>query len=117
MREQTLERLLQLHVEAHLRDVVTVILEGEGNDLALVQPIIAAVSAILLAHTAWWERDASGWLEVFDHVDLVALHDRVKSNRRAARPADAIVALVFAELSTELEPPRGGAFRVAPKAR
>jgi hypothetical protein len=75
---QVLARLHRPFGEAHLRDVLTILLESEGDELALVAPIITAVSALLLAHPQWWERDASAWLAAFDRVDRVALHARAK---------------------------------------
>ncbi|WMS43133.1 hypothetical protein RDV64_01640 [Acuticoccus sp. MNP-M23] len=56
----TLAKLLAAHVEAHLRDLLTIILENESEsrELALVAPITKAVSDVLLAHHAAYERNA-----------------------------------------------------------
>jgi hypothetical protein len=98
----TLAGLLAAHGEAHLRDVLALILHSENNGLALIAPVINAVSAVLLAHPTWWERDAGRVLEVVDRLNLVELHERARANRAAAKPADAIATMLHAALVAEL---------------
>lgn len=95
---QTLDKLFQEHGPDHLRDVLTTIAETENNGMALVAPIITAVSVVLRAHTDWWERDASRWLDVMDRLDLTRLHRIAKGNLRAAPAADAIATMLYLEL-------------------
>lgn len=104
--ERTLAKLLERHGPDHLRDVLTCLMESENNRMALVAPVLVAVSGLLVAHAAWWERDAGRWLEVLDRLDLAALHERVKANREAAKPAHAIATVLYAELSREFGVPR-----------
>jgi hypothetical protein len=47
-------------------------------------PVIQAVSDVLLAHPAWFGED---WLDALDKIDLFALHESVKVNRKAVQPA------------------------------
>ena len=94
-----LRTLFDRHGSDHFRDVLTAILESEGNEDALVAPIVAAVSNLLRAHPRWWRDGASVWLAVMDGIDLLALHGAVRQNL-AAVPADkAIAAHLHAELT------------------
>jgi hypothetical protein len=102
----TLSTLLASRGEAHLRDVLAVILESENNGLALVEPVIKAVSAVLLAHAELWEQRASSVLAVVDRINLVEMHEQAKANRGAAKPADAIATLLHQALAAELGEPR-----------
>ncbi|ORE92687.1 hypothetical protein ATO13_17239 [Stappia sp. 22II-S9-Z10] len=99
-----LRTLFDRHGSDHFRDVLTAILESEGNEDALVAPIVAAVSSLLRAHPRWWRDGASTWLEVMDGIDLLALHAAVRTNL-AAVPADKAIA---AHLHLELARAFGG---------
>lgn len=103
---RTLERILRSRGEAHLRDVLTCILEADNNALALTAPVLKAVSALMAEHAEWWEADASAWLAVFDRTNLVELHERVKGNRRAAAPPAAIATVLYGELVKVFGPAR-----------
>lgn len=107
---RTLERLLEEHGEDHLRDVLTCLAEGENNGMALVAPVITAVSDVLLAHRDWWERDASLWLSVMDRVDLTRLHRTAKGNLKAVPAAPAVATLLYRELAAVFDPPRPDLF-------
>ncbi|WP_226577290.1 hypothetical protein [Acuticoccus sediminis] len=97
--QATLRRLLESHGPDHTRDVLTAILESEGNDNALLAPILTAMSILLRTHQKWWRDGASTWLEVLDGIDLLSLHAAVRSNL-AAVPADkAIAAHLHVELA------------------
>lgn len=105
---RTLQGVYETHGEAHLRDVLTLILESEGNGHALIAPIILAVSDILAAHRPSYEHSPTAWLRLFDTLDLVAIHARVRPNRKAVAPRAAIATVIFAELwsqCSEIGPP------------
>lgn len=87
---RTLHRILRKHGEDHLRDVLTTMTESNNNAHALYEPVLWAVSRLLLAHGRWYEADAGLWLQVFDRTNLRELYDITKTNRRCARPTDAI---------------------------
>lgn len=70
--------------ESHLRDVLPSIADSAGNERALTAPVIQAVSDVLLAHPACFGED---WLDALDKIDLFALHESVKVNRKAVQPA------------------------------
>ena len=101
---QFLARVQRQHGDAHLRDVLTTILESHGNEFALCSPIIAAVSDMLDAHRAWYERDAEAWLGVFDRLDLLAVWSFVKRNQRAVAPRPAIATILHAKLAQVFDP-------------
>ncbi|WP_226576502.1 hypothetical protein [Acuticoccus sediminis] len=101
----TLGNILADHGEAHLRDVLTCLLEGENNAMALVAPVITAVSRALNGHPDWWERDASRWLDVMDRTDLSRFYAEAKANRRIVPKADYVVTLLCRELAAEFAPP------------
>lgn len=102
--DATLQKLWDRHGEAHVRDVLTCLLQTDNNANALVKPVISATSALLLAHGEWWQRDASAWLEVFDGTNLAALADFVRANKGAAAPKDAIAHELFSRLQARFEP-------------
>ena len=100
----TITKLWERHGEDHVRDVLACILEFENNRMALVKPIIGATSDLLLAHRHWWERDASLWLQVFDRVNLLVIHQTALPNKRACSPKDAIGHEMYRRLAVAFEP-------------
>lgn len=72
---QTLPRILADHGEAHLTLLLRTIVESEGNELALIGPVINAVSAVMRAKPEWPEKGLA-WIEAFDELDLMALQKR-----------------------------------------
>lgn len=103
--EGTLRRLLDRHGEAHLHDVLTIIMETKNNRRALVAPVITAVSATLLAHQGWYARNAGLFLEVVDRVRLQDLHARAKRHRRSGvEPWKGIATMLAEELASVFEP-------------
>jgi hypothetical protein len=95
----TLQRILRDWGEAHLREVLLSISESAGNERALIAPVLWAVSDILLAHPNWFGSD---WLDAMDKIDLTALHENVKLNRKAVQPRYAIAALLFERMKDRL---------------
>lgn len=95
----TLQRLLRDWGESHLRDVLLSIVESAGNERALIAPVILAVSDLLLAHPNWFGSD---WLAALDKIDLGALHESVKPNRKAVQPRFAIAAILFEQMKDKL---------------
>lgn len=92
--------------EDHLRAVLTCIVESEGNERALVQPVLAPPQACCWLISIGYEVDASRWLSVFDRVDLLALFEFTKANCGRAPLSSAVGALLFAELAREFESSR-----------
>ena len=84
---------------SHLREVLLSIAESAGNDRSLTAPVIWAVSDLLLAHPNWFGGD---WLDALDKIDLSALYENVKANRKAVQPRAAIAAILFERLKDRL---------------
>ena len=104
----TLQRLLSDWGESQLREVLLSIVESAGNERALTAPVIQAVSDILLAHPAWFGGD---WLNALDAIDLSALHESVKANRKAVQPRAAVAAILFERLKDRLPVTRRALYR------
>jgi hypothetical protein len=71
-----LARSLDRHGEEHLVLLVRTIIESEGNAAALVEPVIGAVSSVMVFHPEWANRGLA-WIEAFDSVPLMALRKRL----------------------------------------
>jgi hypothetical protein len=110
----TLQRLLSDWGESHLREVLLSISESAGNDRSLVAPVIWAVSDLLLAHPNWFGGD---WLDALDKIDLSALYEDVKANRKAVQPRAAIAALLFERMKDRLPVSRRVLYRRRKSAR
>ena len=104
----TLQRLLSDWGESHLREVLLSIVESNGSDRALTAPVIWAVSDFLLARPNWFGSD---WLDALDKIDLSALHESAKANRKAVQPRAAIAAILFERLRERLPVMRRALYR------
>lgn len=67
-----LQRLLDRHGAEHVTLLIRTIIESEGNAGALSEPIISAVSSVMVFHKAWPDRGLS-WIAAFDTIPLAAL--------------------------------------------
>jgi hypothetical protein len=65
------------------------------------------MSDLLLAHPTWFGSD---WLDALDKIDLTALHESVKANRKAVQPR-AIAAIPFERLKDRLPVTRRALYR------
>ncbi|WP_445488618.1 hypothetical protein [Rhodopseudomonas sp. RCAM05734] len=99
----TMDRLLADHGAGHLILTLRTIMESENNRRELVAPTILAVSDIILAHPKWADTGLA-FLEAFDSIDLAALRQQAKANRRAAQPRQAMATLLYAQLSQNFAP-------------
>jgi hypothetical protein len=66
-----LAKLLDRHGAQHVILLVRTIIESEGNANALVEPVISAVSSLMIFCPEWANRGLF-WVEAFDHVPLLA---------------------------------------------
>jgi hypothetical protein len=110
----TLQRLLRDWGKSHLCDVLLSIVESAGNERALIAPVILAVSDLLLAHPDWFGSD---WLDAMDKINLTALHENVKLNRKAVQPRYAIAALLFERKKDKLPVQRRLIYRRKPRRK
>jgi hypothetical protein len=67
-----LARSLDRHGAPHVTLLIRTIIESEGNANALVEPVIGAVSSVMIFHSKWPNRGLE-WIEAFDNVPLAAL--------------------------------------------
>ena len=67
-----LAKMLDRHGEQHVILCIRTIIESEGNAAALVEPVIGAVSSVMVFHPEWANRGLA-WIEAFDDVSLMAL--------------------------------------------
>ena len=104
----TLQRLLSDWGESHLLEVLLSIVESAGNERALTAPVIWAVSDLLLAHPSWFGSD---WLDALDAIDLAAVYETAKANRKAVQPRAAIAAILFERLKDRLPVTRRALYR------
>lgn len=65
----TLERILRKYGEGHLILLLRTIMESDNNKMALVEPVIWAVSDVMLANPRWPAKGLE-WLAAFDEIDL-----------------------------------------------
>ncbi|WP_024516816.1 hypothetical protein [Bradyrhizobium sp. Tv2a-2] len=91
----TLEELLRDEGSAHLRSVLMTIVESKNNRMALVRPILMAVSDVLRAHPTWL---GSKWFDLFDEIDLVSLYEKAKADREAVAPRWLIGGMILERL-------------------
>jgi hypothetical protein len=66
-----LARLLDRHGAPHIILLVRTITESRGNANALVEPVISAVSSVMIFCPEWANRGLA-WIEAFDNVPLMA---------------------------------------------
>jgi hypothetical protein len=78
----TLQKILRRYGEAHFTMMVRTIAETKGNATALTEPVLWAISDVMLAQPSW-PNTGSDWLTAFDSIDL-------RSLQKMARPLFAI---------------------------
>lgn len=91
----TLEEILRDEGSAHLRNVLQTIMESENNKMALVRPVLLAVSDVLRAHPTW---PGEKWFKLFDQMNLLEFYATAKADRDAVRPRYLIGAMILERL-------------------
>ena len=74
---RVLERILRSHGEGHVILLLRTLMESENNRMSLVEPIIWAVSDVMLANPKW-PAQGLAWLEAFDQIDLCHIWAQAK---------------------------------------
>jgi hypothetical protein len=82
---EVLDCLLERCGEGHVVLLLRTLMESAGNRMALVEPIIRAVSNVMLARPDWPNKGLE-WLEAFDAIDLCDLWEKSKLDKGAPRP-------------------------------
>lgn len=72
-----MERILRTYGEGHLILLLRTVMESENNRMALVAPVIWALSDVMQANPRWPDRGLE-WLEAFDAIDLCEIWARAK---------------------------------------
>jgi hypothetical protein len=98
----TLENILVSYGEAHLTLVLRSIVETNGNARELTAPMIWAISDLINAHPTW--PMSTAWLEALDRLDLAAIREIAKENRRGAKLRPALATMLFLHLRQAFEP-------------
>lgn len=80
-----LDYILEKRGEGHVILLLRTLMESAGNRMALVEPIIRAVSNVMLARPDWPNKGLE-WLEAFDTIDLCDLWEKSKLDKGAPRP-------------------------------
>jgi hypothetical protein len=101
-----LSRIWARHGADHLTLLLRAIVESEGNEHALIAPVIWAINDVMIACPAW---PAAGlaWLEAFDGIDLVGLQRRAKPLGRVTGVTErgAVAGMLMERLHAALTPP------------
>lgn len=67
-----LERLLYFYGSERVTLLVRAIIESDGNENALIEPVITAVGDVMSARPEWPERGLA-WIEAFDALPLASM--------------------------------------------
>jgi hypothetical protein len=92
-----LQRILDQHGEQHLILVLRTILESESNSKALIDPVICAVSTVMLKYPAWPETGLR-WIEAFDDINLLHLHNIVRPLKPDEPARSALAGIIVEKL-------------------
>lgn len=92
----TLERMLRNHGPGHVTFVLRTIAETGHNANALAEPVLFAVSDVVLAQPGWASKGLA-WLEAFDSIDLLELWGHAKIGGTPG-PRQTIAALIIDRL-------------------
>ncbi|MBR1211109.1 hypothetical protein [Bradyrhizobium sp. JYMT SZCCT0180] len=74
---QRLQRLIYLHGPEHVTLLIRTITESEGNEDALIEPIINAVSWVMVRRRDWTDKGLA-WLEAHDAIPLLAILETMR---------------------------------------
>lgn len=74
---RVLERIVEKRGIGHTVLLLRTIMESENNRMALVEPILWAVSDVIEANPRWVEKGLD-WLAAFDEIDLCNLRSQAK---------------------------------------
>lgn len=91
----TLEEILREEGSEHLRSVLMTIMQSENNKMALVRPVLLAVSDLLSLHPTWFGGE---WLDAFDKIDLCDVYAAAKSRRDLSATKQLVAGMLLEKL-------------------
>lgn len=97
----TIASILRTHGDEHCVITLRSIVESAGNEGALTEKVIRAMSAVILAKPEW-AGTGLRWIEVLDNLDLMAMSDRAKPFYQGA---DVLAGMITEAVRKEFEPP------------
>ncbi|KQT21720.1 MULTISPECIES: hypothetical protein [unclassified Bradyrhizobium] len=72
-----LQKLIRYHGEQYTTLVIRTVIESDGNELALIEPVISAVSDVMRRHPEWPEKGVA-WIEAFDGIPLLQIVETMR---------------------------------------
>jgi hypothetical protein len=72
-----LERVIYWRGPEHVTLLIRTIIDSEGNEGALIAPIISAVSSVMSCHRDWTDKGLA-WIEAFDSLRLLEIIDTMR---------------------------------------
>ncbi|TCU73950.1 hypothetical protein EDE08_10422 [Bradyrhizobium sp. R2.2-H] len=74
---ERLQKVIRYHGEEHATLVIRTIIESEGNGLALIEPVISAVSRVMTRRPEWPEKGIA-WIAAFDGISLLQIVETMR---------------------------------------
>lgn len=74
---ERLQKVIRYHGEERATLVIRTIIESEGNELALIEPVISAVSQVMSRRPDWPERGLA-WIAAFDAIPLLQIVETMR---------------------------------------
>lgn len=74
---ERLQKVIRYHGEKHATLVIRTIIESEGNELALIEPVVRAVSDVMKRNPEWPEKGVA-WIEAFDGIPLLQIVETMR---------------------------------------
>ena len=74
---ERLQKLIRYRGEKHTTLVIRTIIESEGNETALIEPVISAVSDVM-ASKPDWPNMGIAWIAAFDGIPLLQIVDTMR---------------------------------------
>ncbi|WP_407122837.1 hypothetical protein [Bradyrhizobium sp. STM 3561] len=75
---ERLASLIRYHGEEHTTLVIRTIIESDENELALIEPVISAVSQLMTVRPNWPDKGLA-WIEAFDSLPLLQIVETMRS--------------------------------------
>jgi hypothetical protein len=74
---ERLQKLIRYRGEQHATLVIRTVIESEGNEFALIEPVISAVSQVMTRQPDWPEKGIA-WIAAFDGIPLLQIVETMR---------------------------------------